>query len=64
MDTTNNLLFTSKDDCRSLKLVNLNFKPSDISFHNSKQDGLIAYDDDTKKVNRHSHNMLIITRSL
>ncbi|XP_028406976.1 sortilin-related receptor-like isoform X2 [Dendronephthya gigantea] len=50
VDTTNNILFTSKDDCRTLKSVNLEFKPSDITFHNSKRGGLIAYDDDTKKI--------------
>ncbi|XP_028406957.1 sortilin-related receptor-like [Dendronephthya gigantea] len=54
-DTTNNLLFVSKDDCKTLKEVKLGFKPSDITFHNSRTGGLIAYDSSTEKIHYSSN---------
>ena len=44
------MLFISTNDCVDFTSVSLSFMPSDIIFHSSKPNGLLAYDKATKTV--------------
>ena len=44
------MLFISTDDCVNFISVSLSFMPSDIIFHSSEPNGLLAYDKSTKTV--------------
>ncbi|XP_046854475.1 sortilin-related receptor-like isoform X2 [Xenia sp. Carnegie-2017] len=47
-DTINKVLFISKDDCKTITPSMISFTPSEITFHDSKTNGVVAYDQSTK----------------